>query len=512
MLISSSQILRFATSALLLAALCLTISTCDTPTKDKEGEGQPCTSEGTCPADLVCVESANRCASPQTPGRTIVSFPKALDILFVLDNSGSMIGEQRQLAATFQRFAEELEANLEKGYQLGVVTTAMESRASDAVVNDQGQPLLGCPLCSILPEGTAKQSCINSSGETGRLQTRLGKNTGTDDIPEFDFVEDPTCRIVTAANKNCFFDPDTQRGLMMVGYTGCGYEKGLAAMRSGLEEWAESYNQGFIRPEAALAVVLLSDEDDCGAPGDVMESTDARGDICYYAARGYDLQGNTTYTNPNNGQVLPYQLTPVQAYYDFLMGLKGNQAGMVKFAAIVGLIDRNDPYTTTADKIEFVELYPGIGRVKPACSSTECTGKYCSALPGTRFVELARLFGNNGFVDSICQTDFTDTMVRIAKQFQCPDRFVVTEPIAEPETALLLINGEPVPRTSCSVEDALLECMNLGEACPQGGTCVETWSYAPLAGSETEGVISFAARYNPCTIFEGKSFMIEVSQ
>jgi hypothetical protein len=433
---------------------------------------------------------------------------KEVDILFVLDNSGSMVGEQRQLAASFKKFSEVLDTRVEKGYRIAMVTTGMESRESDAVRNDQNQALLGCPPCSSLPAGTAEQSCINSTGETGRFQDRLGQNTGTDDAPNFVFSDDPTCRIVTQVNKNCFYDPTTQKGMVMVGTNGCGYEKGLAAMKSALGDLASSYNKDFLRPGATLAVILISDEEDCGERGDVMESTDARGDICYYGAKGQDRDGKTSYKNPNTGQDMPYKLTPVKTYYDFLMGLKNNEAGMVKFAAIVGVIDKNNPYTTTPDKIEFVQPQPGQWQVKAACDTQGCTGKYCSATPGTRYVELARLFGNDAFVDSICQSDFNDTMVKIAERISCPKEFNLSEPIRDPALANILINGEPIPRNSCSASGALIEC-KAGSSCPQG-SCVETWVYSPPTAALPGGKITFAPHYDPCEIYSGKLFNIEL--
>ncbi len=433
---------------------------------------------------------------------------KEVDILFIMDNSGSMVGEQKQIADSFAAFANELDTRVEQGYQIAIATTGMESREEDAVRNDQNQALLGCPACASLPAGTAEQSCINGTGETGRFQDRLGQNTGTIDAPNFVFADDPTCRIVSQANKSCFYDTATQRGLVMVGTNGCGYEKGLAGMKAALGSLADNYNKGFLRPNATLAVVLVSDEEDCGERGDVMESTEARGDICYYGAKGQDRDGKTTYTNPNTGAQMPYKLTPVKEYYDFLMGLKNNEAGMVKFAAIVGVIDRNNPYTTTPDKIEFVQPQPGQWQVKAACDTQGCVGKYCSATPGTRYVELAKLFGNDGFVDSICQTDFNGTMVKIAQRIACPDRFVLSEPIRDPALANILINGEPIPRYSCSVSGALLEC-KAGGAC-SSGTCVETWTYSPPDKDAPGGVIEFAPHYNPCEIYAGKLFNIEL--
>ena len=86
----------------------------------------------------------------------------------------------------------------------------------------------------------------------------------------------------------------------------------------------DGWNQGFLRKEARLAVVTLTDEE---------ETTSARGDICYYAAKGVDPWGNTGTTNAS-GAFLPYQLTPVEEYARFLTVRKGS-AQAVSFSAIV---------------------------------------------------------------------------------------------------------------------------------------------------------------------------------
>jgi|GEM_PF-2135631 len=310
----------------------------------------------------------------------------AMDILFVVDNSGSMVGEQQNLATSFEQFAAALEA-ASVDFHVAVVTTGMKSP--------------GCPDCS----GVVTASCMNETGESGRFQDRLGKNLGSVDYPDFDFIDDPACRVVNESNLDCFYDRLEGRGTVMVGVNGCGYERGLAAMRKALGELTSGYNQGFLRSWARLAVIVVSDEDDCGEVGDVLEdATWAGGEACYYAAKGVDPEGNSE--DPDGR---PLRLTPVADYAGFLRGLKPVGA-LATFSAIVGVSDPDDPASTT---IEY-EWNEGFGRwnIASVCSTPGCTGSYCSVGPGTRYIEMARLTG--GVVDTLCQADFSAPMLEVA--------------------------------------------------------------------------------------------------
>ena len=122
--------------------------------------------------------------------------------------------------------------------------------------------------------------------------------------------------------------------------------------------------------------------------------------------------GNPVYTpvthHPDDPEQRTYELTPVDEYAEFLLGVKNNQRRLVKFAAVVGVEDPNDPQGT-------VIQYEWTGSrwdVADACTTPGCTDNYCYAKPGTRYVDLAGMLG--GSVESICQDDFAEPMMRIA--------------------------------------------------------------------------------------------------
>lgn len=137
-----------------------------------------------------------------------------VDVLFVVDNSGSMVDNQANLAANFDRFIEYADFHgLQVDFQIGVTTTD-----------------------------------VSEEGEAGRL------------------VGSPTTLDRNTSNLSARFAERVQ-----VGALGSGDEQGLAACFLALSPPLivdPAYNSGFLRPDAALAVIIVSDEDD-GSPEEV---------------------------------------------------------------------------------------------------------------------------------------------------------------------------------------------------------------------------------------------------
>jgi len=453
--------------------------------------------------------------------RTIdeVDVSSEADILFVIDNSGSMAGEQRQLAESFRVLTDGLEKKFGDEYRIGIITTGMESQ--------------GCPQCDPL----VPVSCVNPTGENGRLQDRICRNIGTDTDPEY-VCEDPPagvdCRVVDSSNRStCLYDPVERKGTLFVGTDGCGYERGFAPLRNALGSLTSSHNSGFLREDAALAVVVISDEDDCGEVGDVYEFTSDGGNVCYFASKGVGPEGTTSHVDDPQGR--PYSLTPVEEYYRFLVDdVKGGRKGKVKFAAVVGMKDANDPSTTT---IEYEIGDRGRWDVVDACTTPNCTGIYCFAEPGTRYIKMAQMFGlgGNGLLDTICQDDFAETLERIYKFIPCTRAFKLKQPPLDPALAGILIDGEEIPHYTCSVPGRLEVCEEEGTSCSGGGECVRTWVFcdpddpdphpeclcdadddlpypecAPLDFTGAEGgIIVFANHYDPCKLIDEGTIYIE---
>jgi hypothetical protein len=151
---------------------------------------------------------------------------QGIDVLFVIDNSGSMQQEQDNLVANFPQFVNVLEAS-GLDYRIGVTTTGRDYEWTMASPIGGGLPM------------------DQDGGDNGAL---LEKGAMTKRwIEKAD--PDVSGMFATVAN---------------VGVEGPAQEMPLAAIRDAFEERiADGTNVGFHRPEALLAVVILTDEEDC---------------------------------------------------------------------------------------------------------------------------------------------------------------------------------------------------------------------------------------------------------
>lgn len=180
-----------------------------------------------------------------------------VDILFVVDNSPSMVQEHQKVKDGFASFIFEVNES-QSDWQIGVTTTDMETNA--------GGVLLGPDPLFISP--------------------------ATDNYKALFLAKINT-----------------------VGTNGSGWEKGLQAARRALFDSpagvGDTANAGFLRDEADLAIVVVSDENDCSDEG-ALPHVDQ--EECYTSN---DL------------------LEPLTSYIQAFEGLKGEEQD-VTFSAIVG--------------------------------------------------------------------------------------------------------------------------------------------------------------------------------
>ena len=152
-----------------------------------------------------------------------------IDILFVVDNSGSMGQEQTNLATNFPQFLSVIDAS-GLDYRIAITTTGMNYTYNQATIP-------GGPVLPISMNGGDNGTMLQpgSCGMTRRWIEKADANRAA--------------VFACAAN---------------VGTSGPSDEMPLAAMRTAFEErMADGTNAGFRRQDALLAVVILTDENDC---------------------------------------------------------------------------------------------------------------------------------------------------------------------------------------------------------------------------------------------------------
>ncbi len=174
-----------------------------------------------------------------------------VDLLFVIDNSGSMAGEQASLVASFGGFVAGIQAALAQAesYHVGVVTTDSYDN------NGSGCTSIGDLVTQTGGENAAGMDCLPFSSGKRYL-----------DESEPDLASKFAC-------------------IAQVGTTGSGDE---LQVQSGWEALAPAKNapgacnDGFLRDDALLVVVIITDENDAeqcipiigcmgGSPGDPVD-------------------------------------------------------------------------------------------------------------------------------------------------------------------------------------------------------------------------------------------------
>lgn len=178
-------------------------------------------------------DTARRDSGPRPDGGASDESCEKMDILFVVDDSGSMAEEQRNLASNFPMFVNILNAyetasarNLD--YRLAVTTTSM-----DYVLN----------LTYLVNGSAQRQEVVPVNPQNGS------------------FVSSASCGVSSWINST---DSDVASKFACVadvGVEGGGFEMPLLAVERAVA--ADGPNPGFLRDDALLAVVILTDEDDC---------------------------------------------------------------------------------------------------------------------------------------------------------------------------------------------------------------------------------------------------------
>ncbi|AKU99468.1 putative lipoprotein [Labilithrix luteola] len=248
-----------------------------------------------------------------------------MDLVFIVDDSGSMQEEQSNLAANFPKFVKVLNDYQTKSgskldWRVAVTTTGRD-------VDYNISPPIPFPIP--LPPQSEK-------GDNGAFRQK--KDCGS------------VRRWVERNDSNA---DQTFSCLAEVGTSGPSIEMPLESLKLALNDRvADGTNAGFLRPDALLAVVILTDEDDCSRQDNNFTIAD---DVCI------TMQG----------------VKPVAEYKAMLDGVAGG-ANRWATAVIAG------------DKA--------------------CTSGFGKAIDAQRLKQFVNLVGKNGMFSSICNGDLTTSL------------------------------------------------------------------------------------------------------
>jgi hypothetical protein len=243
--------------------------------------------------DSVPTNAVQDCSQSQVFGGHVKT-----DILFVVDDSGSMSEEQANLATNLGAFINRLASlPIEDDYQIGVTTTDVEN-FNGSTQFSAGHPYPQGALVAVTP-GTPG-SFIYSTATYPATNGWGG--------PRILVKGSPT--LVQDFNAN-----------VHVGTAGSGKEQPFRAIKMALtDRIQDGTNAGFLRPGARLAVIVLSDEDDCSDSSHAIATTEPPGnDECHTLSKKQTV------------------LDSVPEFASFLQGpIQGEQRDVV-VGAIVGV-------------------------------------------------------------------------------------------------------------------------------------------------------------------------------
>ena len=380
---------------------------------------------------------------------------KDVDVLFIIDNSGSMGEEQALLGANFPAFINVLEADdVKANYRIGVTTS------------DNGNPW--CPVGTTTPEGgkLVLSSCT----------TRLGDFLFGADVNVQDLACNNICNLDAAALEIqptiTDFDPNpAQRpwleniegaknipaGTEMAdafacygpqGVNGCGFESQLESMYLALTraQTTSEASYGFLRANAILAVVFVTDEADCSYNKNYSEIFDADGSktfwsdpnasfptsaVCWNAGvvcdgdpSGYSACNSVNKDTAGNENVADSEavLHPMNRYIGLVQGLEDEKKQLnASQEVIIGLIGgvANDGTPFYGDVGNTDPVFQDSFGIGPGCTAPNPNdpANPVTAVPPVRMRDMVNAFTPDNMF-SICEPDYSPALEAIAERIR----------------------------------------------------------------------------------------------
>lgn len=375
-----------------------------------------------------------------------------VDILFVIDNSGSMAEEQSRLARNFEAFAARLDT-MGAHYRIGFTTTDSGNPRCSGTTPEGGDLVLRSCL-DRLGEGAfqfndidAAYACTDVCSLTGdQLAVRPSTASGASDgqeakprpwIEKIDGVSNLPGGVSMADAFACF-GPQ--------GIDGCGFEQPLESMYRALQKALEPSegNHGFMRDNALLSVIFVTDETDCSYdPGhsDIFtsdktfwESPDdpaPTSALCWNAGvacqgpgpvyDGCEPEDYAADGTPGAADGVAV-LRPVSRYTDFLAEIQGDKQAQGRDVLLSLIAGVPIGYEKGGLEIPYQEAADGTDQqrdfgIAPGCVAQDGSGS--TAIPPVRERVVAEAFaGSETNLYSICQDDYTPALEGIARQIQ----------------------------------------------------------------------------------------------
>jgi hypothetical protein len=375
-----------------------------------------------------------------------------VDLLFMIDNSGSMAPKQLKLAEQLPRLLSVLTSGDRCADLAGACPyddnsmpkrnfTAVKSLHLGVVTSNLGG------IDNIPPNSSEGIRSCEGTGDEGKLQNSVtvavnglvaGRNQFPAPIMEGDVLipPDSDCEISGIDTYQDYIAGESSlddvkaafKCVSRVGALGCPFEQQLESawkalapsakkgedfeFLNGTKGQGDDYNEGFLRDEAILAIVLVTDEDDCAITEDGKPLFLPPGDPGYMDAEATYGALNLRCGLAANDQTL---IRPTDRYFRAFSTLKPENADRIIFAAITGIPPEANGMPIddilALPEMQFVPAMGADGKNTgvPTPSCFNSTGKEVS-YPPIRITKVVQDFGDQGILYSICEDDYAPAL------------------------------------------------------------------------------------------------------
>jgi hypothetical protein len=364
---------------------------------------------------------------------------KKVDVLLVIDNSGSMGEEQANLAANFAPFIDTLEL-VGADYRIAITTTDVGGVGSNCTAPTGGELQLSSCLDrpatfefdgESLYETACVAQCELGDADLQILPTAVevdGELVARPWIESYNGIDNLPDTVDPLEAFQCFAPQ---------GISGCGWESPLEAIARALGNMEDPTQPeyGFLRQDALLAILVVTDEVDCSYNPDLQDAlfqsdtfkdeltTELTSAVCWNA--GVTCTGDSPYDDcvatdlDANAQPTtdPTQmvLQPVSRYVGLLEGIAAQklEGREVMVSVIAGV---PSGYNTGAAEQVFADSEDPIFQAKfgigPGCEN-EVDGVLQQAVPPVRLETFASAFMSPALPEgarnlySVCDADYS---------------------------------------------------------------------------------------------------------
>jgi hypothetical protein len=352
-------------------------------------------------ADMTDVQADDTAVDPSGDDAGPLPPPTRVDILVVVDDSGSMAAEQNNLKAAMPALVGALlDPPLDPVTGLPVHAPVRDLHLG-VIGTNLGAGGYGVSGCDGLGDDAILLHLPHTPGCDAAYPLFLSYLIGETDPPDLAAIAD------LSADFGC---------IAVLGTEGCGFEQPLEAAHKALLVHARpgGPNDGFLRDDSLILIVFITDEEDCSAEDNALfDLTAVSYPVnlrCYHEKDM--LHDVSRYVNGFRS----LRADPNHVVVGMIVGVPLAPACNGRGTQLADCLDQPSMEETVrpdGQLLEYVCKYPTDCNPPEPPLPGDCMTE---AFPARRFVELARGLGENGIVQSICTNNYGPPMEAIASR------------------------------------------------------------------------------------------------